>query len=85
MRISDDDAAVHDMRVAVRRLRSLLRTARPLLDRPWAESVRAELDWLAGRLGVVRDLDVLIEHSRLRPRISTAATPLSDQCSFARS
>jgi CHAD domain-containing protein len=50
------------MRVAVRRLRSLLRTVRPLLDRAWAESVRAELDWLAGRLGAVRDLDVLIEH-----------------------
>jgi CHAD domain-containing protein len=62
VRMSDDDEAVHDMRVAVRRLRSLLRTARPLLDRSWAESLRAELDWLAGRLGAVRDLDVLIEH-----------------------
>ena len=62
VRISDDDEAVHDMRVAVRRLRSLLRTARPLLDRSWAESLRAELDWLAARLGAVRDLDVLIEH-----------------------
>jgi CHAD domain-containing protein len=62
VRVTDDDDAVHDMRVAVRRLRSLLRTARPLLDRTWAETLRAELDWLAARLGAVRDLDVLIEH-----------------------
>ena len=53
---------MHDMRVAVRRLRSLLRTAEPMLDRGWVEALRAELDWLAGRLGDVRDLDVMIEH-----------------------
>ena len=62
VRISDDVDAVHDMRVAVRRLRSLLRTAEPMLDADWVDALRAELDWLAGRLGTVRDLDVLIEH-----------------------
>jgi inorganic triphosphatase YgiF len=33
VRVSDDDEAVHKMRVAVRRLRSVLRTARPMLHR----------------------------------------------------
>jgi CHAD domain-containing protein len=52
---------VHDMRVGVRRLRSVLRTARPMLDRGWVEELRDELDWLADALGPVRDLDVLSE------------------------
>jgi CHAD domain-containing protein len=54
-----DPEAVHDMRVAVRRLRSTLRTFRPVLDRERTEPVRAELRWLAGLLGPVRDGDVL--------------------------
>jgi CHAD domain-containing protein len=54
-----DPEAVHDMRVAVRRLRSTLRTFRPVLDRARTEPVRAELRWFAGLLGGVRDGDVL--------------------------
>jgi CHAD domain-containing protein len=50
---------VHKMRVAVRRLRALLRMTRPALDHGWAESLRAELAWLGERLGAVRDLDVI--------------------------
>jgi CHAD domain-containing protein len=55
---------LHQMRVGTRRLRSDLRTFRPLLDRDWAESLRAELKWLGGSLGAVRDLDVLLERLR---------------------
>jgi CHAD domain-containing protein len=51
-------------RVATRRLRALLRAARPLLEPGWAEELRAELAWLAGSVGPVRDLDVLLEHVR---------------------
>ena len=54
-----DAEAVHDMRVAVRRLRSFLRTAKPMLDERWVESLRDELDWLGQMLGAVRDPDVL--------------------------
>ncbi len=60
VRVSDDAEAVHKMRVAVRRLRSVLRTARPMLDKRWVTSLRDELDWLADGLGAVRDLDVLL-------------------------
>lgn len=48
------------MRVAVRRLRSFLRTAKPMLDEEWVDSLRGELDWLGQLLGAVRDPDVLI-------------------------
>lgn len=52
--------AVHQMRVAARRLRSALRTFRPLLAAEWADELRAELGWVAGELGAVRDTEVLI-------------------------
>ncbi|MEU4478648.1 CYTH and CHAD domain-containing protein [Micromonospora sp. NPDC023966] len=57
--LGGDEDAVHDMRVAVRRLRSTLRTFRGLWDRAESEAVRAELRWLGGRLGPVRDVQVL--------------------------
>lgn len=53
---------VHDARVAVRRLRSDLRTLAPLLRRRQAERLRCELAWLAGHLGRVRHLDALADH-----------------------
>lgn len=54
-----DEDAVHDMRVAVRRLRATLRTFRGLWDRRESEAVRAELRWLGGELGRVRDTQVM--------------------------
>jgi inorganic triphosphatase YgiF len=59
VRLADHDDSVHKMRVAVRRIRSLLRTHSRLLDRDQAGSLDAELKWLAGELGTVRDLEVL--------------------------
>lgn len=59
IRADVDPEGVHQARVGCRRLRSDLRTFRPLVDREWAEPLRAELRWLAGELGAVRDLDVL--------------------------
>lgn len=50
---------VHKMRVATRRLRSVLATFRPLLDREQTEPVRDELKWLAGVLGDARDAQVM--------------------------
>lgn len=56
-----DDEVVHQMRVAVRRLRSCLRTFDPLIDPSWSSETIPELKWLADLLGDVRDLDVLKE------------------------
>jgi CHAD domain-containing protein len=63
VRLGGDPEHVHQARVGTRRLRSHLRTFRPLLDRAWADSLREELGWLAGELGPVRDGEVL--HERL--------------------
>ena len=61
-RLGDEPEALHKQRVAVRRLRALLRSARPMLDRVWTDQLRDELGWLGRSLGSVRDLDVLLLH-----------------------
>ncbi|TYB49574.1 CYTH and CHAD domain-containing protein [Actinomadura chibensis] len=57
-RLAEDDA-VHRMRVAVRRLRSALRSYRPVLDAERTAPLNPELRWLAEVLGEVRDREVL--------------------------
>jgi CHAD domain-containing protein len=61
VRLGDDAEAVHQARVATRRLRSDLRTFRDFLEPEWNASLRDELKWLGGELGTVRDGDVLVE------------------------
>lgn len=68
-RVGTDPEHLHQMRVAVRRMRAALKAARPLLDGGWADDLRAELGWLGRALGPVRDLDVLL--MRLRGEIAT--------------
>lgn len=58
-RLGTDIEDLHQMRVATRRLRAVLRAARPMLAADWAQSLRDELAWLGTALGAVRDLDVL--------------------------
>ncbi|TDD61841.1 CYTH and CHAD domain-containing protein [Actinomadura rubrisoli] len=54
-----DDDSVHKMRVAARRIRSVLRTHRKLLEQQRTRALDAELRWLTDALGEVRDLEVL--------------------------
>lgn len=60
-RLGTDPEELHQMRVAIRRIRAFLRAGGSLLDPEWAALLREELGWLGGTLGPVRDLDVLIE------------------------
>ncbi len=66
VRIGADPEAVHQARVATRRLRSDLRTFKPIVDQGWASGLRDELHWLGGLLGAVRDLDVMGARLELR-------------------
>ena len=52
---------VHQTRVAMRRIRSNLRTFRLLCDPGWGTRLRAELAWYGNQLGRSRDLDLLAE------------------------
>lgn len=53
--------SVHQMRVATRRLRSVLRSYRKLFVKDEAAATEAELKWLADLLGVARDAEVRAE------------------------
>ncbi|MDX6522199.1 MAG: hypothetical protein QOF08_2804 [Gaiellales bacterium] len=61
-RLGSDPEDLHQHRVAIRRMRALLRAARPMLDAGWVRELRTELGWAGRALGEVRDLDVLIQH-----------------------
>ncbi|GGZ71763.1 CHAD domain-containing protein [Streptomyces echinoruber] len=63
--------SVHAMRVATRRLRSVLRSYGKVLDRRVTDPIGAELKWLAGELGAGRDQEVLAE------RLTAAVAGLS--------
>lgn len=64
--LDTDAEGVHQSRVALRRLRSDLRTFGALLEPGPVEGLRDELSWLGGELGRVRDADVLGEQLRRR-------------------
>ncbi|MCZ3386216.1 MAG: CYTH and CHAD domain-containing protein, partial [Actinomycetia bacterium] len=51
--------AVHQYRVAARRLRSVLKAFAPLVDDAWARELRSELGWIASVLSQSRDREVL--------------------------
>lgn len=65
--VEDRAGAVHQARVALRRLRSAFTLFRPMLRDNRYQRLRDELRWLAASLGNARDLDVLI------PRIADKA------------
>ena len=58
----DKPDAVHQMRVAVRRLRSTLQSFTGIVSGAKTEHLRAELKWLGGVLGTARDNEVLADH-----------------------
>ena len=88
-RLGVDPEHLHRHRVAVRRLRAMLRAARPMLDREWADSLRSELGALGNVLGPVRDADVLMlrlqaQAARLGDADGPACVPLLQALSSER-
>ena len=59
VRLNRDDA-VHQMRVAARRMRSALQAFGRVLDRGRTRSLTGELAWLAGELAPARDTEVML-------------------------
>lgn len=64
VRTDASPAELHKLRVAIRRLRSLLRAARPFLADERAESLRGELSELGSAVGAARDADVFLAYLR---------------------
>jgi CHAD domain-containing protein len=61
VRLDDGPEAIHQARVATRRLRSDLRTFADVVDPEWADGLRKELRAVADDLGAVRDADVRLQ------------------------
>src|SRR5580704_9979597 len=59
---ADEFDAVHQMRVATRRLRATLRSFGQVIPRSDTERLAGELKWLGGLLGAARDGEVLSAH-----------------------
>ncbi|MGO7092975.1 CHAD domain-containing protein, partial [Rhizobium leguminosarum] len=67
--------ALHQARVALRRLRSAFSLFKPLLMGDEPKRIQEELRWLAGVLGEARNLDVLLmkaKDSDLRAKLKDA-------------
>ncbi len=56
-----DDEAVHDLRVALRRIRSLLRVVRPIFGDYYVKRIRNDMKKIASSSGSLRDEEVLKE------------------------
>lgn len=56
-----DPQALHQARVAIRRIRSALTLFKPMLEAQQVLRFQDELRWLAQTMGEARDLDVLVE------------------------
>jgi CHAD domain-containing protein len=67
VRLGEDPEALHRFRLATRRARALIRCTSPLVGDALAP-LDAELRWLTGLLGPVRDLDVLLERLQTEVR-----------------
>jgi CHAD domain-containing protein len=82
------ERAIHQARVACRRMRSDLKTFGPLLDQVWLTRTTSDLRWIGERLGQVRDLDVLAHRMSDADReaglVSTDGGPLEQHISSQR-
>ena len=85
VRIGTDPEDLHQLRVAVRRLRSDLRTFGRLLEPERTAHLRAELRWVADETSPLRDRDVLrswlVDHRAAVPEEDAAGVAaLVDRC-----
>jgi inorganic triphosphatase YgiF len=56
-----DPEGLHQMRVALRRMRAAISLFSDMLAEPQTDGMKAELKWIAGELGPARELDVFVK------------------------
>ncbi|WP_026605754.1 CYTH and CHAD domain-containing protein [Methylocapsa acidiphila] len=81
---SGDDRveAVHQARVAIRRLRATISLFKPMVRDDAVAKIQDELRWLAGLLGAARDLDILcakLRSPKTDPTARQALQPFADR------
>jgi CHAD domain-containing protein len=83
VRLGEDPEELHQARVAIRRLRSDLRSLHDVFEPGWADALRSELAWAAEPMGATRDADVMIQRlwhdvAMLAPEDAEPASHLLD-------
>ena len=73
VRLGNEQEAIHQARVATRRIRADLQLFAPILSRRASHDLPADLQWIGGLLGGVRDTDVML--ARLRDHAIGAGGP----------
>jgi CHAD domain-containing protein len=68
IRLCGDIEDVHRIRVAARRMRTLLLAARKIVSVDWVEPLLSGLKWLGGVFGRVRDIDVQMDYFRMEAK-----------------
>lgn len=81
LREADGEDVLHQLRVAIRRLRSAISTFKPLVSDPTTPAIQAELKWLLSACDEARDLDVFAKDNAALPADGQA---LSAQVESAR-
>jgi CHAD domain-containing protein len=76
---SDDPAGIHQVRVALRRLRAAIELFRGVVEKPELQSINVEARRLAGACGPVRDLQVFLSETApdAPPRIARIGNNLT--------
>jgi len=73
-----DTEGVHQMRIGIRRLRTVISLFKAMLDGAQTEVMKLELKWLTGELGPARELDVFIKRVVKRAKDDHANGPSRD-------
>jgi CHAD domain-containing protein len=68
IRLCGDEADVHRIRIAARRMRTLLLAVRKIVSAQWLEPLLSGLKWLGEVFARLRDLDVQMEYFRREAR-----------------
>ncbi len=69
----DSPEAIHQLRVAIRRLRSAMSTFAGLVDGKALDTLKSELKWLAGACDEARNLDVFLDETYRPAALAGAA------------
>lgn len=80
-----DPRALHKMRLALTRLRAAIRFFSPMVDDAVKPGIDSDLRWLNGKLGSVRDLDVVVERVAAEgpKRLTVRFAGLDETCADA--
>ena len=60
--LAGNSEALHQMRVALRRLRAAISLFSDMLTNPQTEALKSEFKWITGELGPAREFEVLLKH-----------------------